>query len=160
MPPAIPTPFDITDIPVIPWTPGLGSWLTALLLLGLAYAMILGYRRILAKQGFAAAAALEDELATIGADENHTERQRLIKLAQRALVFLQNCDVRGLSSEELITLSAVEGDAQVRKLLTLLAALENDQYAPPKSHGDPEVREHARQLNATLREFLFARRRS
>jgi hypothetical protein len=160
MPPAIPTPFDISPIPVIPWSPGIESWITTIILIALAYATILGYRRVLSSRRFVAATVLQTELSHIQPLDNHADRQRLIKLTQRALIFLTSCDVRGLSSEELVALSTQESDGSVRKLLALLAALENDQYAPPHSHSDPEIREHARELYTALQDFLIDRRRT
>lgn len=160
MPPAIPTPFDISPIPVIPWSPGLENWVTTLILMALAYATILGYRRVTSSRSFAAATVLQAELRHIKPLDSHADQQRLIKLTQRALIFLANCDIRGLASEELLALSAQEDYASVRKLLAPLAALESYQYAPPHIQGEPEIREQARQLYAALQDFLIEKRRS
>ena len=164
MPPAtplpIPTPYDITPIPVVPWSPGSTAWIVTLTVLAALFLLLRGYQRFHAKRTFDAGEILLAELRQINPERSLDERQRLIKLTQRALNFLRNCDVRGLSSEELLTLSTQEERASERNLLSLLAELENDQYAPPDSQGNAVTIEHAQRLYAAVQSLILERERS
>lgn len=158
MPEAIPTPFDITDIPYMAWIPGSMAWLTALLMIAtIALGAWLSQRRgpRQSKQGRLLASLLRD-LQSLSDERGALYPDRALRLATRMVCTLEGQSWAALSPEELRRRSSSYADTPHKRIISCLADL-HEILCQPETDGrmsriDALVRELADSLSTIINE--------
>lgn len=159
MPPSLPTPFDITDIPHIAWQPGASSWLVvgAMLVLA-AFIVLMRSKRPKGPRNAKVVELLLSEIQKASAITSTNDAQRLSHLVRRVVEYLSDVELSSLSAGELEIMSKTATPDCLAQTLGSLAALESSVYAPPSAAM--ELSPTASALVSSLKEYVeWTRRR-
>ena len=151
----IPTPFDITEIPVIPWIPGTSAWITLLLA---TIACVLVAKLILYRRSKTTLDGVAERLLTEMQADFDSGRAlspaRYARPARRILEHITKVPLTGLSAREICDLATGNSDALEQMALRRLIAIESISYEPPSLHKEKEQRDGVRELLVVLRQLL------
>ena len=154
-------PFDIVDLPHIPWQPGLREWL---LLGGLFLTITLIVRfRTARHRRRSRAGVIKLLLADIeSAAKSGTSRdiERISHLARRIVEYVSGDELSTLSPRELTRLAERSRSLSLQRTLLELASLEELVYEPPSAMHDRTIAETSIRLAATLREYVHEEKRA
>lgn len=151
---AIPTPFDITPIPHIPWEPGAVSWVVAvmtLLLVSAAVALWGRYGR--SSRNERALRRLLRELSALQASKAGPECERFSRLARRIFSSLVGIDLAGCSPDELRRLAAATEDLEEAEALRLIAQIEEFAYAPASAPRPEPISAVSARVTAAIKAY-------
>jgi uncharacterized membrane protein len=160
MPQSAPTPFDIVDIPHIPWQPGLKEWLILTLVFTLTvlvarWRTVRHHRR--SRRGIVNLLLSDIESAARAGTARDVER--ISHLARRIVEFVSGAELSTLSPRELTSLAERSHSPHLQKILTQLAALEELVYEPPSAEHNQTITASSVRLAAALKEYVQEERR-
>jgi hypothetical protein len=158
MPDAIPTPFDIVEVPYVPWSPGLREWIAAFVVFLVLFAATWIVSRRKARSRSKIIWLLLQEIERAANKGGAADIERLVHLSRRVLEHITGRDVSTLSPSELGRAAKEDGSQNVANALRELAALEGEMYAPPSAEHHESMRSAARRLSASLKEFVTTSR--
>jgi hypothetical protein len=159
-PKALPTPYDITDIPYVPWNPGGLEWI--LLLLVTCAALVLVCVWHLLRRGRKLTRVVDRLLAEIERSSHQTSTastERISRAARRVIEHTTRHDLGGLSPDEIAMYASKCSEPEESRALRLIADLESHLYAPPSAEEKDRSREIARALLPALTNLVQLRRR-
>jgi hypothetical protein len=158
MPDAIPTPFDITAIPHIPWQPGRLEWMFLMAALALL-ALAAYYRNRPPAQPMRVTIVdlLLKDIELAAKMHSPDDIQRLSHLVRRVIEYLSNVEISSMSPGELESLSRSATPPSLSESLRCLAELEASVYAPPGEHQESGT--YAATLVRALTEYVDVTRR-
>jgi hypothetical protein len=157
----LPTPYDITEIPNVPWDPGTHEWFLLLVITLVAVALVWLWH--LVRRGRKLNRVVEQLLKEIERGSLHASTasaERISRAARRVVEHTTRHDLGGLSPDELSDYAASCSTDEERNALGLIAELESRLYAPPSEHKDEQTAEIARSLLPALRALTNQRRRA
>jgi hypothetical protein len=160
LPKPLPTPYDITDIPYVPWSPGTREWI--LLLLAACAALVLISAWHLLRRGRKLSRVVDRLLEEIERSSHQTSvasTERISRAARRVIEHTTQHDLGGLSPDEISAYAAKCADPEEVQALRLIADLESHLYAPPSAEEKDRTREIARALLPALTNLVEIRRR-
>ncbi len=158
MPDAIPTPFDITPIPHIPWQPGRLEWL--FLLAGLALFALAAYYRLRPRTEPMRVTIIDlllKDIEQTAKVRSPDAIQRISHLVRRVIEYLSSVEISSMSPGELEVLSRSATPPSLSESLRCLAALEASVYAPPSELQESDIL--ATTLVRALKEYVNVSRR-
>jgi hypothetical protein len=160
LPIPLPTPYDITDIPYVPWSPSSHEWL--LLLCATCMALVLVSAWHFLRRGRKLSRVVNRLLEEIERSSYQTSiasTERISRAARRVIEHTTRHDLGGLSPDELAAYAARCSDPEEAQALRLIADLESHLYAPPSQEEKDRIREIARTLLPALTNLVELRRR-
>jgi len=158
--PALPTPHDITAVPLIAWEPSLREWagLGILTLLGLLLAVlprVLHRSRRLRRMARRLLRDVRRDLA----DGSRRGAERASRAARRILEHLSAGEsFGGLSSNELALRAQVAQTVEQRDALEAVAQFELHLYAPPSADEEIKLQQDSQRLVTALQRLIETRR--
>ena len=161
MPQALPTPYDITEIPLIPWSPGTQEWLVlfALTVVGLLLTAVWhAFKRGRGLRGIVP--QLLREIERSSRQPTGASAERISRAARRVIEHSTRHALSGLSSHEIRAYAEQCTNVDERTALTLIGELESRSYAPPTQREPAQLEQLARELLASLKVLTDPRRRS
>lgn len=146
----IPEPYDITEIPHIPWVPGAIAWATITVVLTLVAAMLWKGTSPRARKGdLKVVEQLIEELKSTTSAQGEMSLERASRIARRLVSHLSGQHVMELTGEELRQTITGGTPALLKETIEAVASFEELGYAPPSTERDTAARELASRL-ATL----------
>ncbi len=159
-PKPLPTPYDLADIPYVPWSPGSREWI--LLLLATCGALVLVSAWHLLRRGRKLSRVVDRLLEEIERSSHQTSvasTERISRAARRVIEHTTRHDLGGLSPDEIAAYAGKCPDPEESRALRLIADLESHLYAPPSAEEQDRSREIARALLPALTNLVKIRRR-
>ena len=138
---ALPTPFDITEIPYVPWSPNTTVWLIFLALIGGAL-LYLWLRQGNARKKRRELDIVELTISDLSRsreelDGGHDRQilQRMSLVTKRLLAILEDPQLAGLTAHEALERALVKKSApEVQQIASSLIVIEGLSYAPQADH--------------------------
>ncbi len=159
MPQPLPTPYDITNIPFVPWSPGTREWL--LLLVATCGALVFLSLWHLLRRGRRLRRVVDrllEEIERSSHQNSVASTERISRAARRIIEHTTRHNLGGLSPEELAAYANQCRDPEEGVALRLIADLESHLYAPPSDALNERRRAIAQALRPALTQLIKARR--
>ena len=133
------TPYDIVDVPYIPWSPPGTTWLflAALFFLTL-FIIYYTHKKSLAHSADGVLSLLLKEIELNVGSNTPEKIQRQAHLVRRVVEHLSQVELSSLSPEELLHVADGVSQQELARVLKHLAELEGATYAPPVE-GNPTM---------------------
>lgn len=161
MPEAIPTPYDITDIPVVPWAPGSREWILVcgIALLGALIIFVTRRKNRSRKRTKVVDLFLQEvDHATRGGAPAQLER--LAHLSRRIVEYMSQREISTLSPSELEQASKESSSPSLAIVLRELAEFEVSMYERPSPEHHDKTATSAERLARAVRVYVESARRS
>ena len=154
----LPTPYDITDIPIFPYEPGLFEWLLllSLAIIVLSAAALNAKRK--ARSKVRSAAELADEELAILAEKSRSaplskdDMASAVLITKRFIAMHDPTDLTSHTSGELLALAEERNSPQLKNIAGILGAIDQQLFRPVPDAAPAASTIEA--LRTALRDYL------
>jgi hypothetical protein len=150
----IPEPYDITEIPHIPWVPGLAAWVAITVALALVATMMWRRNSPRATRGdLRVVDKLIADLKATTSARGEMSLERASRIARRLVSHISGQHVMELTGEELRATITEETPPLLKETIEAVASFEELGYAPASTQRDTAARELATRLTTLIEEY-------